>query len=207
MSWQSCPAQTSDYRRPTIKMYRSRATDTCGRDRPMATRRGSRRLSTRRPVRNRCAARSNSTACTRSRSSRSAATARQSLDASHLEHRHRREPLEPVGPRRRHDGEACRQRSRAAAYSTAKLRLRASASIRAHLLRVATRGPRFRRGSTVADRSRHACASTPRRPSTRRPLCRSRVYDYACVIPQELLIAQVSQPTESQSLDICKIRD
>ena len=43
-----------------------------------------------------------------------------------------------------------RQRARAVAYSTANARLRSSASIRAHLLRVATRGRRFRRGSQLA---------------------------------------------------------
>ena len=63
-----------------------------------------------------------------------------------------------------------RQRSRALAYSTTNARLRSSASIRAHLHRVATRGRRFRRGSTLAGDARHDCAHTARRPNTRRPV-------------------------------------
>jgi hypothetical protein len=61
-------------------------------------------------------------------------------------------------------------RSRALAYSTANARLRSSASIRAHLLRVASLGRRFRRGSLLAGVSRHDCARTARRPRTRRPV-------------------------------------
>ena len=47
-------------------------------------------------------------------------------------------------------GSPVRHRSRALAYSVANARLRSSASTRAHLLRPATRGRRFRRGSTLA---------------------------------------------------------
>ena len=63
-----------------------------------------------------------------------------------------------------------RQRSGALVYTTTNARSHSSASIRAHLLRVATPGRRFRRGSTLDGESRHDCARTARRPSTRRPM-------------------------------------
>jgi hypothetical protein len=48
--------------------------------------------------------------------------------------------------------------------------LRNKASILGHWLRVAMRGRRFRRGSTVTGPSHHDCASTARRLSTRQPV-------------------------------------
>jgi len=47
----------------------------------------------------------------------------------------------------------------------ADARLRTSASIRTHLIRVATWGRRFRRGARLAEESRHDCARTTCRPA------------------------------------------
>ena len=48
-------------------------------------------------------------------------------------------------------GRPSRQRSRALVYAATNARLRSTASIRAHLLRVATRGRRFRRSSWLSE--------------------------------------------------------
>ena len=91
-------------------------------------------------------------------------------------------------------GTPSRHRSRALAYAAANARSRRSASIRAHLLRDATRGRRFRRGSWLLGWLRHDCASTARRPHTRRPVrCRSRAHSASTAATRSLN----SAPTEA----------